>query len=257
MSPSFPIAVLLSIRDGQAKNLRELADKLGIFFSVGPLRPLVNTLISLQRAKLISVGSDIENGHYDYDTTLTPTENIDLVFSSVGLSLNRLYETHEQGSVSVKPVFGSPNEGEWSDAFVLMPFAASLEPVYTDHIKKVCERVGISCSRADEFFGSRSIVQDIWSAIYYARFVVADCSGRNPNVFYELGLAHAVGTPAILITNDVSDIPFDIGHIRSIEYQYTPRGMVEFENNLESTITFELRRMAKEARLNDIRRGSL
>jgi hypothetical protein len=58
----------------------------------------------------------------------------------------------------------------------------------------------------------------------------------DPNVFYELGLAHAVGKPVILITQNTEDIPVDIRNIRYIQYVYTPKGMRDFEGVLSKTI---------------------
>jgi hypothetical protein len=69
-----------------------------------------------------------------------------------------------------------------------------------------------------------------------ARLIVADCTDRNPNVFYEIGLAHTIGKPTILLTQKSEDVPFDLRHLRYIEYQLTPRGMKEFEAKFKETI---------------------
>ena len=79
-------------------------------------------------------------------------------------------------------------------------------------------------------------MQDIWVSICNSRLVIADCTGRNANVFYEIGLAHSVGTPVLLITQSPDDIPFDLRSIRYISYEYTPRGMVAFESALAASI---------------------
>jgi hypothetical protein len=79
-------------------------------------------------------------------------------------------------------------------------------------------------------------MRDIWSAIHAARIVVADCTGRNPNVFYEIGLAHAIGRYTILISQSIDDVPFDLRHLRIILYEYTPRGMEKFEKALIETM---------------------
>jgi len=81
---------------------------------------------------------------------------------------------------------------------------------------------------------------DIWEAICAARIIVADCTGRNPNVFYEAGLAHTVGKPVVLLTQNKDDIPFDLRHIRYIDYEFTPRGMAIFEERLLKTLIDEL-----------------
>ena len=117
-----------------------------------------------------------------------------------------------------------------------MPFFEPLRPVYEDHIKKISRELKLSVARADDFFSAHSVMADVWSGIFFARAVIADCTGRNPNVFYEIGLAHVLGKPVILITQNADDVPFDVRHIRFIHYTFTPRGMVDFERALGETI---------------------
>lgn len=134
-------------------------------------------------------------------------------------------------------VLGPPvRKADWPEVFVLMPFADTLRPVYEDHIKEVVADLGLRIDRADNFLGAGSIMTDVWSAIHAARIVVADCTGRNPNVFYEIGLAHAIGKRPILIAQSPDDIPFDIQHLRTIHYEYTAPGMKQFEKALRESI---------------------
>ncbi len=133
-------------------------------------------------------------------------------------------------------IFGTPNEKYTYDLFMLMPFTPELKPIYDDHIKKVAEKLNLSIARADNFFSQNAIMQEIWSAIAQASILIADCTNKNPNVFYEIGLAHALEKPVILITQNPDDVPFDLRHRRYIYYTYTPPGMEKFENNLSSTI---------------------
>jgi hypothetical protein len=123
-----------------------------------------------------------------------------------------------------------------SDIFVFMPFADELAPVYHDHMKAVADKLGKTIARADDFFTTEEIVPEIWTALLKTKLVIADCTGRNANVFYELGLAHAIGRRAIVTTQNISDIPFDLSHRRYIKYDMTPRGMKKFEMDLERTI---------------------
>ena len=133
-------------------------------------------------------------------------------------------------------LFGEPIAGEWPQVFVLMPFTADLKPIFEDHIKRVAKAAGLKAGRADDFFSSRSVVSEIWSAICAASVIVADCTGRNPNVFYEIGVAHTVGKDTILISQHLEDVPFDLRHLRVIIYEYTPRGMDVFEEKLRATL---------------------
>jgi len=62
--------------------------------------------------------------------------------------------------------------------------------------------------------------------------------GKNPNVFYEIGIAHTLGKQTVLITQRLADIPFDLRHLRVIPYEYTPKGMQKFETSLTETLRF-------------------
>jgi hypothetical protein len=123
-----------------------------------------------------------------------------------------------------------------STCFVLMPFADKFQPIYEDHIQRIVTEAGLSSQRADEIASTNLITWDIWERINKARFLIADLTDRNPNVFYEVGLAHAISKDVILLTQSMGDIPFDLQSLRFIVYEYSPRGMVEFEKKLRSAI---------------------
>lgn len=144
-------------------------------------------------------------------------------------------------------VFGAPNRKYTYDLFVLMPFAPELKPIYDNHIRKIAGTLNLSIARADDFFSQNSIMEEIWSAIAQASILIAECTNKNPNVFYEIGLAHAIGRPVILITQNPDDVPFDLQHRRYIQYAYTPPGMEKFESDLSSTISETLKDLGKPA----------
>ena len=121
-----------------------------------------------------------------------------------------------------------------------MPFAPELKPIYDDHIVPVVNQLGRKASRGDDFFGTGAVMSEIWNAIFASQIVIADCTGRNPNVFYEIGVAHTVGKPVILLTQIVEDVPFDLRHIRFIKYELTRRGMQKFEEDLLATLRDEI-----------------
>lgn len=138
-------------------------------------------------------------------------------------------------SIPPNEILGEPQRKKpWPRLFVLMPFKEALKPVYQNHIKAVAKRCKLSVKRADDFNGNGIIMKDIWSAINFSEVIVADCTGRNPNVFYEIGLAHTIGKPTILIAQSMKDIPFDLGAIRIIIYK--PLGMRDFEARLSATL---------------------
>lgn len=102
--------------------------------------------------------------------------------------------------------------------FVIMPFEKTLDGYYSKLIKPTLESMGYQVKRADEIYGTRPIIDDITSEIEGADILVADATGKNPNVNYELGYAHAKGKKVIIITQNVTDIPFDYRHRRAIIY---------------------------------------
>ena len=100
---------------------------------------------------------------------------------------------------------------------VMMPFTASLAAVY-DTIKTAAFSAGFKCLRADDIWDDSTVIQDVFSLIFRSYIVVCDFSGRNPNVFYEAGIAHTLGKHVIPITQSAEDIPFDLRHHRYALY---------------------------------------
>ncbi len=103
-------------------------------------------------------------------------------------------------------------------AFVLMPFAEAFDDVYKLGIKPACENAGAYAERVDEQLFIGSITQRIYNQISKAEVIVADMTGRNPNVFYEVGYAHALGKPVILLAQRADDIPFDLKDYPHVVY---------------------------------------
>lgn len=96
--------------------------------------------------------------------------------------------------IQINPLFGTASYSmDERLAFLLMPFAEDLTRVYTSIVKPTVEAVGLVSRRADEFKTNKAIIQDIWKAICEARVVIADLTDLNPNVMYELGIAHTLG----------------------------------------------------------------
>jgi hypothetical protein len=172
---------------------------------------------------------------------ITSSKRLSRFFSALEISLSRLAD-YTNNAIVCSPIFGVPEPPSVkSDIFVIMPFLKDLKPVYDDHIRPAAQSMNLTVARGDDFFSAQSVMADIWNAMNACRLVIADCTGRNPNVFYEMGMAHTLGKPVILISQTREDIPFDIQHIRYLIYEFTPRGMLEFEKKLTATIQSELR----------------
>lgn len=99
----------------------------------------------------------------------------------------------------------------------MMPFSRQFTSVYQD-VKAVLEADGYQCQRADDMWVHAHIMTDIIELICTSAVIVCDLSGKNPNVFYEAGIAHTLGKEAILITQSHDDVPFDLRPIRYLDY---------------------------------------
>jgi hypothetical protein len=124
--------------------------------------------------------------------------------------------------------------------FVIMPFGqAGTEDhtrnlkIYQQLIKPVLHECGFKSIRADELEHLGNITRDIIELLYESNLVIADLSGKNANVFYELGVRHALfryGTVPIVRKGET--LPFDIANYRAIFYSTELDGPEEFRKEL-------------------------
>ena len=117
-------------------------------------------------------------------------------------------------------------------AFVIMQFGEPYDTLYTEVIKSVAEKMGLEVYRADSVYRPGIILQDIIGGIVEAEVVIAEITPPNPNVFYELGYAHAKEKTTILLAERGRELPFDIHGYRCIFYDNTIRGKNEVESEL-------------------------
>lgn len=103
--------------------------------------------------------------------------------------------------------------------FVAMPFRSDFHDVYKFCIESAAKKLNIDCIRLDHQIFTSEVIQEIKKSIIKADFVVADISGGNANVCYEVGFAHAKrGKKVVLISNSIEDTPFDIQSFNIYEY---------------------------------------
>jgi hypothetical protein len=108
--------------------------------------------------------------------------------------------------------------------FVLLPLRSPFLGYFEQIIKPAALEAGLTAIKADDIYGTRAVIKDIWDQIWKARAVVAIVTGRNPNVNYELGICHSLGIPTVLITEREEDVPFDYRHRRYIPYRTREAG---------------------------------
>jgi hypothetical protein len=127
--------------------------------------------------------------------------------------------------------------------FVLMPFGPKWSrKLFEQHIRPTGNKLGFDVLRADDIYGVTGIMHDVWIYINKARIIIADLTTRNPNVFYEVGLAHAIGKEVILITQDMADVPFDLQSLRCLVYSLELDSPDKFCVDLENTIKAVLKK---------------
>jgi hypothetical protein len=115
---------------------------------------------------------------------------------------------------------------------VMMPFNVTMRPVY-EAIQLACAELGLDCNRADNVWEASEVIQDIFSLIYRSRVVVCDFTNRNPNVFYEAGIAHTLGRAVLPITQNPQDIPFDLQHHRYVRYLNNGEGLTQLATEIK------------------------
>ena len=120
--------------------------------------------------------------------------------------------------------------------FVLMPFAPEFDGIWEEVIRPTVTKLGDACTRADDVFSPGVIIDDVLRSIANADYLIADLTSRNPNVYYELGIAHAKVKSVILITQSLSDLPFDVRHRRVIEYADSAAGGAALRSALDKSI---------------------
>ena len=148
---------------------------------------------------------------------------------------------HQMNVIQINPIFGPASYVvDPRLTFVLMPFTAELTEIYQAFVKPTIEspEFGLVCRRADDIKSNRAIIQDVWKSLCEARLVIADLSGLNPNVMYELGIAHTLGKETVLIYQRGQEIkfPFDLSHIRRVEYDNNATGGKKLEQELRATL---------------------
>ena len=117
-------------------------------------------------------------------------------------------------------------------AFVVMQFGVPYDQLYSDVIRPVVANCGFDVIRADDDFGPGLIIADVVRRIQEAEVIIADITPENQNVFYEVGYAHALGKPTILLAEKGKRLPFDVSGFRTLFYENSIAGKANVEQGL-------------------------
>lgn len=193
----------------------------------------------------------------------------DLVADDIEALMRRALELHDaqtmvraqtadqdtDGLITVRPIFGEPIRRRQFDAdiFMIMPFRDRFNTVYTDIIRPTVESLNLTIKRGDEFSSTAGVImQEVWAAIYNAELVIVETTEVNANVYYELGIAHALGKPAILLTQNpnVEAWPFDIRHLRFLVYEDSIGGGQQLQEGLRQSMLWILNDLEEQGNAN-------
>lgn len=148
-------------------------------------------------------------------------------------SLARYLHQRRVQSMIVDPIFRSRDTVvNKATCFLMMPFGETWSDTVSKILRGVMSEEGVSTVRADEMHGE-NIMEDVWGAIVKSEYMIADVTGKNPNVYYELGIGHTIGKKILLITQNVDDIPFDTRHLRHIVYSNDLTGFDSIKNGVK------------------------
>lgn len=138
----------------------------------------------------------------------------------------------------VPSVFDVPSEPIDNNLVsVMMPFDRRFDAAF-DAIKAATSRLGFECKRVENIWEHSTVIQDIFGLIYRSFIVVCDFSGRNPNVFYEAGIAHTLGKHVVPMTQNAEDIPFDLRHHRYLQYLNNHEGLAKLTTELSNRLEY-------------------
>jgi hypothetical protein len=142
------------------------------------------------------------------------------------------FQERQLTRMTVYPIWkGRGFKRKKNTCFILMPFTANWSNEVLRMLSTILSDHDFFPMRSDELF-DQDVMEGIWRCINEADLIIADCTERSPNVFYELGMAHTLGKDVIIIVQDSNDIPFDIKRFRYIEYKPDDKGYRKLEEQL-------------------------
>lgn len=122
-----------------------------------------------------------------------------------------------------------------SMAAVMIPFTPQFDDV-RNAMAQACRENHLTLKAADDVWEKSILIDDIMNLIRTACIVIVDFSGKNPNVMYETGVAHALGKEVIPVSQSIDDVPFDVKHHRVLVYENNEAGRESLRKRLASRI---------------------
>ena len=215
---------------------------LSLSFNEGNFLFSLKTLSGTQTTTILNTGDKIS-----FDPNVYNTAKLIIKGGILRLFVNDILiltnTSNIQGAI-VDFIFHGPGEINISDVlfdgfrqtcFVVMQFSKEFNELYETIIKPLCLSNGYKPVRADESYDNNFIIHEILTEIKEASVIIADITPDNPNVYYEVGYAHALGKKVILLCNDErTKLPFDLSGFRTVFYSNTIAGHTQVKEKLNN-----------------------
>ena len=166
-------------------------------------------------------------------------QNVTVIINGATMLDHVLSQPLERGQLALLAYGASPIkfdpvqvETRLPSAFVVMQFTSPFDELFEEVIRPVCDSVGINAYRASDIYRPGVILQDIIQGLAESNVIIAEITPTNANVFYELGYAHALSKPVILLAERDTPLPFDVSGYRVIFYENAIRGKTSLETEL-------------------------
>lgn len=153
------------------------------------------------------------------------------------IDLYRILQESITGINLAPRVFRFPTEVSRDNDLVavMMPFDTRFNAVY-EALREAVSAAGLECRRADDIWENDHIMDDVISLIWRARVIISDLSTKNPNVFYETGIAHSLGRDVIQIAQSIDDVPFDLRSLRTVVYLSNNEGLADLKEQVTTRL---------------------
>lgn len=184
----------------------------------------------------------------NYDLKEDLSFRIEVSGSNISLYVNNILMVQGESTLNESPIefrlsgaetklYNVKYKAVKPKVFIVMQFSEEYNTLYNDVIKPVTESFELECIRADEFYTSSPIIKDIVDSIKESYIIIAEITPDNPNVFYEIGYAHAINKPTILLCDKKREkLPFDVSGFRTLFYENSIGGKNKVERDLKKFI---------------------
>lgn len=216
-------------------------DEVGISIGISKTHDTFLIAEGNQKFNPINKASTLKN----YEVNREHRLRIEINGSYAQMYINNILIVNALVSIKEGPItFRASSEGDFEiydikvypikpKVFTVMQFTSEYNDLYNEVIKPICEELGFESIRADEFYTSTPILQDIIESIQDSTVIIAEITPDNPNVFYEIGYSHAIGKPTILLCDRKREkLPFDLSSFRTLFYENSISGKNKIEVSL-------------------------